>query len=237
MNATAEQIGQPWVLNVSQLSPAAATLALLPFMVHPTDLRRREELSAYLVGQLAVGEGGAISGDLLRALVGAAGAGVGGEVEEVAAAGSMAGDVLRTLLEMSMLGLPAAGLDRAWHIVSEKYRQSLDNDGRRYRSGRDTVRANWKKFRDVSHLWAGLLVLFEGLPEQPSSNCFDGRRLAAVAMGFAALGTARRLPAGDPMLPRSALRLAGVAPVALTLAEPSEWVRSGLQTFTSRNRM
>lgn len=228
----------PGVIDVAGLSPELAIVALLPTMAHPREEDRRGLLEAWIIGKLHAAADLPLPRGCLPRLVAAAEVGVGSDLTEATHGGCMAGDVLLTLLELGTNQAEDLSLNKAWHIVSGQYTHCVDRQGDRFRASIDTVRAHWKRFRPVAHLWAAHLVLVRQAEEYSADPfALDGQHLAALAEGFRLEAAKFILPLDQPLLPRDAVPIRGAAQVSWMQAPDNRALfKAALASFTGRSR-
>lgn len=228
-------------IDITGFSPATAMAVLLPYMAQPADVDKRERLYAYLWAKIAVESEIDFPQRMLSRLVEAAQVGVGTQFSDAAPGGCMAGDVLLVLLEMAKNKIPDAGLDKAQHVVSTEYQASVDEKGKEFRAGRDTVNDKWKQYRNVAHLWAAYLLMVreaevKGIRDD-RSKLLDGCKIAALANGLQHLSAQYVLPRNNgQILPDTALRIIGAADVSLTTPELSTAYCEVIKSFEPRIR-
>lgn len=217
-------------IDVSGLTGDAAYLAIVPHMMHPDSVQDREEYEAFLLASLYSRAGEPLSPDITATLVRSARRAVASDAYGSTHGGILAGYVLLTLLSLAAAGRTAElGLDRAWFAVSRAFHGMPDRSGKHYRAQtRDTVRAHWRRFGRVAHLWAAHNLII-----QDSSDLTHAPGLAAALHEMA---QQHLLASSAPIMPADAVRIVGAPMMRVELDRLSEEVDKILAAFTPRSK-
>lgn len=191
-------------------SRIAAYHQAMAYMVHPTDMVRRDELLAFAKVNTCMSDGAAVNieGEELAAVMRAMHRGVGKDIERAKVGGQMAGLVLLYVFQLRASGVSDAGLDKARHMVSEAYSQEKRADGKGFPASRETIERHWEAYRSAAHLWAArgvwTRILERGFePGAEIDPAALDELLATYCKGWISLAEAFRLEAIETVLPRS----------------------------------
>lgn len=243
--------GEPYV-DLTGFSSEQAYAFLLPYMTCPSDFAQRERMYAWILAKSVDTSDPSVrfSGHALDRLTEAVGGRIADHHDKAMREGAVAGDMLLMLLAMAaarrgdlpltgpteVLGaarprIEKVGQGYAQFAVSQMYQQHYKTrGGKRLRANPDTVRRHWIEYRNVSHLWAALLILERGNDARGGQAISDGLLLAGCAMALLDKAVAEKLPTGEPILSRAALRILG-AP--LQRVQPEAMGAAELRAFAS----
>ncbi|KIF81875.1 hypothetical protein [Noviherbaspirillum autotrophicum] len=230
-------------IDVAGLDRYETFLVCMSYMVHPNDAEKRERLKAWLEARIAEKKGSLhqLSPKTISLLIEAGREGVGDDLTDAAQGGGTAGQVLIAVLALQESGVEDAGLDKAFHVISEIHRGGTDYRGTPLRLGRDTIKNNWKKYGAVAHLWAAYVSLLGQAKENGTFSDFaewiNGHKLAAVARAIQEMAAQRVLPRNTrPLLRSDTLLIEGVDAAVWRAPELQEHIHRALSSFTSRYR-